>query len=103
MLTWPIKDPKMIHSPLISIQGGKITLIFLGVMDLMPWVLTPKLECFLQTTPSLSLILPTPVRGHIFRASLMHLDHYLLLLKCNLLLVTLTLTKLRGDLIIWKK
>jgi len=93
ILTWPIEDPKMTHSPLISIQGGKITLIFLGVMDLMLWVLTPKLECFFRTTPSPSLILPTPIRCPLFRASLMHPDHHFLLLKYNLLLVTLILIK----------
>jgi len=103
MLTWPTKDPKMTLIPLSFIQGGEITLNFLGVADQMLWALPPNLGCFLPTTLSPSLILLILFRDHVFRVYLMHLDHHhhhLLLLKFNLLLVTLTLIKLRGDLII---
>jgi len=82
---------------LISIQGGEITLAFLQIVDQMLWALTFNLECFLQTIPSPSLILLTLLRDWLFKVYLMHPFHYFLLLKFNLLLVTLTLIKFTRD------
>jgi len=105
MLTWPIKDLKMTLIPLSLIQGGEITLSFLGLVDQILWALPPSLGCFLPTTPSPSLILLILIRDQLFRVYPMHLDHHhLLLLKFNLLLVTPTLIKLKGGLIIiWRE
>jgi len=50
----------------------------LGVMNQMLWLLTPNLECFVETAPSPSLIPHTPFRDQLFQVCLMHLDlHFL--------------------------